>query len=273
MADELNLHSFRTHADGSVTWVRWREQPPAHTLHKNTGKDKVDPKNSSGEPSKRALKSIERARSFRKRMESAMKFRCSAALRRWKELLPGSNEMSAAQRTGSRGPGDGLPGSAARPVGADGASPSRAPSEAKEAAPNVPKQNQHLVPPLGQAGSAALVANEERRPGLQSPPADCRANVANAHAMCVSPSTHSPRGGASLVSQPPRTQPEHACGVLHGPPACAGAQQQPPGQSMLQHLRQHEFPGYMQYHMMQGVPEWEARRRWDEYECMRMSTQ
>ena len=84
IAEELNLHSFRTHADVSVTWVRWRADPPAQGPQVKNPATQVNPQ--TGEPSKRVQNSIERARKHRELHEKAVRFRFTAALlRHWRQ--------------------------------------------------------------------------------------------------------------------------------------------------------------------------------------------
>ena len=124
LADEMNLHSFRTHADGSVTWVRWREHPPPQAQQNK--KCEGEARQKTGEPSKSALARAERARSHRARMQKAMVFRCATLLRHWQHAtsrLSADSGAGAPPPTEGRSPGDGPPGSTTSPGGVDGASP------------------------------------------------------------------------------------------------------------------------------------------------------
>ena len=58
LADELNVHSYRIHADGSITWTRWHDLKPAKPESKDEGQDDS---RASSEPSKRTLRSRRRA--------------------------------------------------------------------------------------------------------------------------------------------------------------------------------------------------------------------
>ena len=127
-ADEMNVHSFRIHPDGSITWVRWRANPPAQAPQRKSCEAKERQK--KGEPSKRVQNSIERARKHHELHEKAVRFRCAAALRHWRQSWCGAEGASAASATLPRVSGDGLPGSATVSVmDADDASPSRASRE------------------------------------------------------------------------------------------------------------------------------------------------
>ena len=126
LADETNSHSFRLHADGSVTFVRWRANPPPQAPQRNSCEAKERQKN--GEPSKRAQVSNERARKHNELHEKAVLFRCTAAFRHWRQEWSAASCASAASQTHPRVSGDGLPRSATVSImDADGASPSRAP--------------------------------------------------------------------------------------------------------------------------------------------------
>ena len=78
LANELNLHSFRIHVDGTVTWVRWREDPPPQVQQESTCNGTANPK--TGELSRRARKSNERERAHRELHEMMRRQRASAAL-------------------------------------------------------------------------------------------------------------------------------------------------------------------------------------------------
>ena len=54
-------------------------------------------------------------------------------------------------------------------------------------------------------------------------------------------------------------------------PRLANAPQLP--EQMLAHLRTHEYPPFMDYHMRQGMTWEEARGRWEMYEHARMTGQ
>ena len=269
LADEMNCYSFRAHVDGSVTFVRWRDQPPAQASKQRGTLEAKASQTTSGELSRSAQKRIERARSYRERMDKAMKFRCAIALRRWKELPPVSTDANAAQQHDLRGPGDGLPGPASRPMGAGGASPSTAPSEESAAAPMPLLQIGHSVPPQGQAGVAPLMADAESRPGPQSPSVSTRA-------MCVSPSAHSPGGGAhhSPSMLPPNTlEPPKWDGVRGSPGGHAYAATQHTDIDMyIAHMREHEYPNFISFHTRQGMPPQQAHSAYTEYENMKVRT-
>ena len=81
LANELNMHSFRIHIDGTVTWT---------LFHKHLGKakpaamDKPDAGKAMDsqmrEPSKRELRSRERARSHAALMQKAQAFRARSII-------------------------------------------------------------------------------------------------------------------------------------------------------------------------------------------------
>ena len=84
LANELNMHSFRIHVDGTVTWT---------LLHKNLVQAKPEAKDKPAmgeamgsrkhEPSKRELRSRERARSHAALMQKAQEFRARSIIRLW----------------------------------------------------------------------------------------------------------------------------------------------------------------------------------------------
>ena len=126
------------------------------------------------------------------------------------------------------------------------------------------------VPPHGQAGDASLMANEERRPGLQSPSASTRA-------MCVSPDAHGPdrgrlRSQSTLPPGAPVTPKRD-----HGTPGSPGAHAYAHAQHMdidmyIAHMREHEYPQYMGFHMQQGMPREVAHAAWVSYEHMKVES-
>ena len=190
----MQCFSFRTHPDGSVTWVRWRAFSPSQAPPQKCGGDAASQKD--GMPTKGALKRIERYRSYRERMTKAVKFHCFCAmrcvLRYWKLLLSRRSDTDGTPQPTVRSPGDGPPGPALCPSGAGGASPSRAPSE-REAEVSDPMQagdaivpphraDDPLVPPHGAADRAA-------------------AEAGNGHE--ASPPRKQPRQGAAADSPPP----------------------------------------------------------------------
>ena len=253
LADETNSHSFRLHADGSVTFVRWRANPPPQAPQRNSCEAKERQKN--GEPSKRAQVSNERARKHNELHEKAVLFRCTAAFRHWRQEWSAASCASAASQTHPRVSGDGLPRSAAvSTMDADDASPLRASREVGVSM--LPPQ------PMGRVGDfvpGCVAGCGSPTTGGVGPPG------ARPQHMCV-PRMHSPHWGAPNVamSQPPLWSPY----VLRGPP-------DPPRQSVdardtfervRMQVREQHFMPFMQYHMQQGSTEHDARIAWDVYE-------
>ena len=273
LASELGIHSFRTHPDGSITWVPYRRDPVAQAPQKKSCDDKASPK--IGEPSNRALKSTERARKHRELMEKAANFRCAHALRHWRQAtaLPAvSSGATAAPQPPSCDTGDGIPGASIASSASDSAIPSRRIHEDGGAAPTAQQVQMGRyppVPPRGRAGDASLMANEERRPGLQSPNVSTRA-------MCVSPDARSPdRGRHRSTSTLPPGAPETPLrdGTQGSPGAHASAQAQHMDINMyIAHMREHEYPQYMSFHMLQGMPREVAHAAWVSYEHMKVES-
>ena len=270
LADELNLYSFRTHVDGSVTWVRWRDQPPAQPQHKKKCDGEASRKN--GEPSKSALARAERGRTYFERMSKAATFRCVHALRQavrhWSQQASRRHSASAAPTPQPGGPEVGISG-AGNHAG-DSAIPLRRALDggAAHIAQQVQMGGDRPVPPHGQAGDASLMANEERRPGLQSPSASTRA-------MCVSPDAHGPdRGRLRSQSTLPPGAPVTPLRD-HGTPGSPGAHASAHAQHMdinmyIARMREHEYPQYMGFHMQQGMPREAAHAAWVSYERMKV---
>ena len=257
IADETNSYSFRLHADGSVTFVRWRANPPPQAPQRNSCEAKESQK--KGEPSKRAQVSIERARKHQELHEKAARFRCTVALRHWRHSWCGAQGASAASQTPPCVSGDGLPRSAAvSAMDADDASPLRASRERSvQALPPQPVQgSQHPVP-----GCVAGCGSPTT--GAVGPPG------ARPQSMCMSPCMHSPHSGARnvLVSQPSCMPPgSSAVGVCTGP--TVSSQQCDPSlvNSVRMQVREYHYMPFMQYHAQQGVSEHDARRMWEAYE-------
>ena len=84
LANELNMHSFRIHIDGTVTWTLFHEHlgkaKPAAMDKPDVGKA-MD--SQMREPSKRELRSRERARSHAVLMQKAQAFRARSIIRLW----------------------------------------------------------------------------------------------------------------------------------------------------------------------------------------------
>ena len=74
------MHSFRVHADRTVTFTRWHESEPAQT--KSKGKVDDD-KREQREPSKRVIKSRARAAEHEALMSKARAFRAQSLIAWW----------------------------------------------------------------------------------------------------------------------------------------------------------------------------------------------
>ena len=84
---------------------------------------------------------------------------------------------------------------------------------------------------------------------------------------------HSPGGGAhhSTSMLPPNVEPKlDTMGPPRGP-AYACSLQHTDIQMYTAHLRQHEYPQCMDFHMRQGMSHAEAHARWESYEHMRVA--
>ena len=85
LANELNMHSFRIHVDGTVTWTLLHENL---VQAKPEAKDKPAMGEAMGsrkhEPSKRELRSRERARSHAALMQKAQAFRARSIISFWR---------------------------------------------------------------------------------------------------------------------------------------------------------------------------------------------
>ena len=194
LAEEIDAYSFRTHPDGSVTWVRWRAKPPA----------KAPPQKGGGEPSRtnndgglsiRAQKRNERARRHRELHERAVRFRCTAALRHWHQDWCSAHSASAAPQSTTRTPGDGLLGPAARPQGAGGVSPSTTPRETTAMAP-MPTCWEEII----LYHHTGTLATRRCRP-MRGAAGQGSVAPAQARAPCVCPQTHT-----ALVGAPPTSR-------------------------------------------------------------------
>ena len=90
LADELNVHSFRVHTDGTVTWTRMHVKP-AQAKHRA----KVNPTLSKAtgstirEPSERQKRSNERAAAHQVLMDKAQAFRARSIIRWWANASAG----------------------------------------------------------------------------------------------------------------------------------------------------------------------------------------
>ena len=119
MASEANIYSFRTHVDGSITWVPHRNQVLDKQQRKKNCEATEEPTNGEnpkeGEPSKRALKKAERARSYHEKVRKAVRFRCATIFRCWCSFVSSARGASAAPQSTlcdsyrGRGPGHGRP--------------------------------------------------------------------------------------------------------------------------------------------------------------------
>ena len=93
LADELKLHSFRRHVDGTFTWTCWHGAEPAQPKPQGKGRDK--PHESGGE-SQRKLRSRARATAHAELMQRAREFRARSIIQRW-QLAAQQQPMGAAQ--------------------------------------------------------------------------------------------------------------------------------------------------------------------------------
>ena len=261
LADEMNAHSFRVHADGTVTWTRWREEPPpqaeqrkkAVQPHEAGASGSASQKN--GKP-KRAEKKAERARKHHELTEKAVRFRCASAFRCWLRQTAPAKGASAAPQTNLCDTGDGVPGAGALRGTRDSATPSTARPQAAAA----PMGSQELivrpVPAGGLAGCGSPTTGGEGPPGARPQP------------MHVSPHACLHSGAGNVASQPPHAlSTPIASGGACGPPMAMpiACQQRDPNQCIMR-LREQHFVPFMQFHVQQGVPEHAARNMWDEYE-------
>ena len=275
LAHELNMHSFRIHGDGTVTWTpKWtptEAKPKQKSCVGNTGS-----KTSTSLTPSRAEKSRARQTQFYALLDKASKFRATAVLRWWAKDAGRSIRQRSPPSTAplaSRAPRDGLPDPApCAAVHAVGASPSRAPPE-KTARGGV--SCARIVRASARGMSAR---SEERSRG--------HARVASAHTMCISP-MHSPGGGASTD---PRTLPRvPQCDISresHGVPSggmdISALPQRAPhdatphmGHDMMlnaprmSHVpdMQQAYAQFMSYHMHQGFAHVQAYHMWVEYAC------
>ena len=103
LANELSMHSFRVHTDGTVTWT---------LKHENLVQPRPDP-NSTGkatdsqtrEPSKRTQRSRERAEAHRALHEKAQRLRATFFVRRWARLAnPPSTPLVPQQQPSASSP-------------------------------------------------------------------------------------------------------------------------------------------------------------------------
>ena len=81
LANELNLHSFRIHVDGSVTWIRKLENPPSQPESRDEGA-----RSQPSEQSKRKQRGRERAIAHHALQEKARAFRVRSILNSWRRL-------------------------------------------------------------------------------------------------------------------------------------------------------------------------------------------
>ena len=76
LANEVNMHSFTIHRDGSITWTPWRQSSPAI---KNPGKTAA-----TDAPSKRTLRARARAAQHAALTQQALDFRARCVLSFWR---------------------------------------------------------------------------------------------------------------------------------------------------------------------------------------------
>jgi hypothetical protein len=293
LANELNMYSFRVHVDGSTTWVPNRRDPPAQPPQKKC-EDKAGQHN--GEPTKRAPKRIERAREHRERMEKAARFRCARALRCWARATApraASSGASATPQSHLDDTGDGIPGAVAACSDGDSAIPLRRIDE-DDAAP-LPAQPQGSLGYLREGDVRAADKRAHTSPAAGTPSPTARAPAKARRALVPADVEHGAaaegrcagttivcagtahEGGATqqIRTMLPPCQPT----TPSNPPGSREGWQGPLGasapcvtpQQTLAHLRMHEYPAFMNYHVQQGVPEGEAFGMWQAYEYKRMT--
>ena len=198
LAQELNMHSFRIHADGTITWTpKWtttEEKPRQKSCQGATGS-----KSSTSLTSSRAEKSRARQAQFYTLLDKAQKFRAKAVLRWWSRDSARTIRPTPPPSTAplaSRAPGDGLLDAApCAAVHAADASPSRAPPE--------------------KIARREIGARVRVPAGWAAGPTERVAGVQEAQSMCMPMCVHSPGGGASTGPRTPpcETQP---CGIPRG---------------------------------------------------------
>ena len=81
LADELKMHSFRYHADGSVTFTRRHDIVPSKAKHNRKA---ADSSRDNRELSASKARSRDRAVAHRELMQRAREFRARSILQRWK---------------------------------------------------------------------------------------------------------------------------------------------------------------------------------------------
>ena len=191
------MHSFRIHADGTVTWTpKWTNTQvlPKQKPCEGTSDSKASTSLT------RAEKSRARKQQFYALHEKVTNFRASAVLRWWARDARRNIRQRPPPSTTSldpRAPGDGLLDAApCAAVHAVGASPSRAPPE-KIA--------------RGEMGARVFRAPA----GRAAVPTERVAGAQEAQTMCMPMCVHSPGGGATTDPRTPpcETQP---CGIPRG---------------------------------------------------------
>ena len=99
LANELNMHSFRIHVDGTVTWTPRREnlaQAKLKAKVKPAKGEATDPQ--MREPSNRQRRSNARAAAHRDLMEKAATLRATFIIRRWVRLASSSTTRAQPQQ-------------------------------------------------------------------------------------------------------------------------------------------------------------------------------
>ena len=196
LAHELDMHSFRIHRDGTVTWTpKWtptEAKPKQKSCVGNTGS-----KTSTSLTPSRAEKSRARQTQFYALLDKASKFRATAVLRWWaKDANIRHQPPPSSSSRGPRAPGDGLLDAApCAAVHAADASPLRAPPE--------------------KIARREIGARVRVPAGWAAGPTERVAGVQEAQSMCMPMCVHSPGGGASTGPRTPpcETQP---CGIPRG---------------------------------------------------------
>ena len=131
IAVETNMHSFRIHNDGSVTWTPKWTNTLAKPKQQSCKGDTCSNTSTSLTPS-RAEKSRARQTQYYALLDKATKFRAAAVLRWWANDSARDRRKTSSSTVSSatRASGDGLPKPASVPTaGAGGASPLTAPCE------------------------------------------------------------------------------------------------------------------------------------------------
>ena len=275
IARKEEFHSFRVHADNTVTWTLRHEKPMPGKPKQHDGEGGDSRKR---EPSKRALRSRARAAAHNELEEKARRLRAIFIMRWWARASsppPPTLQQHEQQRMEHEG-AEGVMKRRAPAAPADG-SPSASHRDKREHVlhPPSPTSSSGAAPSAqADAGAGGHALHTQERADAGSVGADVegrrRAHAPSMPAI-VCADAHSPGGGAAHRSQPPLAWvPAHAAPTQgsSGPPPhmeCAAAHQLH-AQQMIAHMRAHEYPQFMSHHMQQGMSRQEAHDRYMQYE-------